>query len=390
MRARGGVGLLGAVSLLAALAGCAASPSAPVPGPGSPSASASATLSAPLTPQQEAAERLGRMSVREKLAAMLMLHYPGTDPVALADFMRATGAGGFIVMGDNVTGTVRDVAATTAALTVDPGLPPLVGIDQEGGVVSRLDADTAPAAEALRAEPPEATRRAFAQRSALVREAGANLNFGIVADETRDRHSFIADRVLGTTPGESAARVEQAVLGERGVVLSTLKHFPGHGLTDADSHSSLPSSDIGWDDWLASPAVPFRRGIGAGAEAVMLGHLVLTAVDAEPASLSARWHDILRKELGFTGLAVTDDMLMLQHSGVAGYADPLKNAIRAVNADNDVLVYVLAADPEVSGVAPARLLDGLEAAVADGRIPRQRVDDAVLRLIMARIGLRGR
>jgi beta-N-acetylhexosaminidase len=293
-------------------------------------------------------------------------------------------------MGDNVAGSAADVRTVTTALTLDPALPPLIGIDQEGGVVSRLDEDTLPSAEELRGQPPEATRQAFARRAALIASAGANLNFGIIADETDDSASFIADRILGTDPEHAALRVEQAVQGEHGHVLSTLKHFPGHGLTEGDSHSSLPSSDIAEDAWRAGPAVPFARGIAAGAEAVMVGHLCLTAVDSEPASLSPRWHHILRHDLGFTGLAVTDDLLMLQHSGVAAYEDPLENAIKAVDAGNDLLVYVLAADPEVSGVDPIQLLDGLEAAVADGRIPKARVDEAVLRLLEARLSLAGR
>ena len=81
-------------------------------------------------------------------------------------------------------------------------------------------------------------------------------------------------------------------------------------------------------------------------------------------------------------------MLMLQHSGVAGYTDPLQNAIKAINAGNDLLVYVLAADPAVSGVDPIELLDGLEAAVADGRVDAARVDAAVQRLLETRIAIR--
>jgi beta-N-acetylhexosaminidase len=385
--------VLGTAATVALLAGCTAAPAAePAASPSSaaPTPSASPAPSASPSAAEDARRRLDAMSVRQKLATMLMLHYPGTDPEALAEFMRSTGAGGFIVMGDNVAGSAADVRAVTTALTLDPALPPLLGIDQEGGVVSRLDEDALPAADELRREPPEATREAFAARAALVAGTGANLNFGIVADETDDGASFIADRILGTNPEDAAARVEQAVQGERGQVLSTLKHFPGHGLTEADSHSSLPSSDIAEDAWRAGPAVPFQRGIAAGAEAVMFGHLCLTAVDSEPASLSPRWHEILRHDLGFRGLAVTDDMLMLQHSGVEGYADPLENAIKAIDAGNDLLVYVLAADPEVSGLDPLRLLDGLEEAVADGRIPAERLDDAVLRLLETRLALADR
>jgi beta-N-acetylhexosaminidase len=120
----------------------------------------------------------------------------------------------------------------------------------------------------------------------------------------------------------------------------------------------------------------------------MFGHLKLTAVDSVPASLSARWHEVLREDLDFDGLAVTDDMLMLQHSGEPAYSDPLANAIAAIGAGNDLLVYVLAADPAVSGVDPHQLLTGLESAVADGRIREARLDESVERLLDARVALR--
>ena len=387
--------MLAVAALTAVLAGCGSAPaSEPSSSRGTergsavPPPSPTAPPTPSPTPQDETATRLAAMTVREKLATMLMLHHPGTDPAPLAELMRATGAGGFIVMGSNVAGNASDVAPLTAALTVDQSLPPLVAVDQEGGVVSRLAEDGYPAGRALAALPPEATREAFAKRAALVRSAGIGMNFGIVADLTEDRSSFIAGRILGQTPEESALRVEQAVAGESGVVLSTLKHFPGHGLTGADSHVSVPASDIGWDAWRAGAAVPFERGIAAGAEAVMFGHLKLTAVDSVPASLSARWHEVLREDLDFDGLAVTDDMLMLQHSGEPAYADPLANAIAAIGAGNDLLVYVLAADPAVSGVDPHQLLTGLETAVADGRIPEARLDESVERLLDARIALR--
>jgi beta-N-acetylhexosaminidase len=154
-----------------------------------------------------------------------------------------------------------------------------------------------------------------------------------------------------------------------------------------DSHFSLPRSDIGLEEWRAGAAVPFARGIAAGAELVMFGHLVLPALDSAPASLSGPWHAMLRDELGFDGIAVTDDMLMLQDSGIAEFADPLENATRAVAAGNDLLVYVLAADPAVSGVDPVALVDGLTAAVESGRLSEERVDEAALRLLEARLRL---
>ncbi|BDI23110.1 glycoside hydrolase family 3 N-terminal domain-containing protein [Herbiconiux sp. L3-i23] len=382
---RAAAGLL-VVGVVAALGACAAPAAAPSPSATTASPTPSPTPTDPV--KAEIDERLAQLSVRDKVASLMMLHYPGTDGAALNGFMASTGAGGFIVMGDNVGGGVDQIAATTASLTVDPTLPPLVAVDQEGGYVARIDEDDLPAAEQLRAEPAEATQAAFRGRADLIARAGIDMNFGIVADVTADPDSFIFDRVLGTTPEDSAARVEQAVLGESGVTMSTLKHFPGHGRSDSDSHVSVPSTDVGFDEWRATDALPFERGIAAKAEAVMFGHLAYTAVDPQPASLSTRWHEVLRDDLGFDGLAVTDDMLMLQHSGVAEFQDPVENAVRAVEAGNDVLVYVLAADPEVSGVDPIALVDGVTAAVETGRIPMETLDDAARRVLAARIAAR--
>ncbi len=115
------------------------------------------------------------------------------------------------------------------------------------------------------------------------------------------------------------------------------------------------------DEWRATQAPPFEAGIDAGAELVMFGHLRYTAVDSAPATLSAAWHELLRDELGFDGIIVTDDLSMLQHSGDPAYADQVANAVAAVAAGNTLLLYVGPVD-----VAAAR--DAIVAAVADGRI----------------------
>ena len=248
--------------------------------------------------------------------------------------------------------------ALTQALTADPALPPLIAIDQEGGDVSRLPEDPFPSALTLKDQPAEASRDAFAGRSALVLRAGIGVNFGIVADVTSDPSSFIYRRALGTTPDAGAARVGEAVAGEGDAVLSTLKHFPGHGATGGDSHAGIPSTGMSKEDWRATEALPFESGIEAGAPILMFGHLAYTAVDAAPASLSAEWHRIAREELGFDGVSITDDLGMLQASGVAAYADPVANAVAAIAAGNDMVLAVASSTPET--------------AVADGRRHRRR------------------
>jgi len=325
-----------------------------------------------------AASAVAAMTSREKAATVVMGHTPSTDPTVLADYMARTGAGGFILMGANIPGDAAALRTLTASLAVDPALPPLVAVDQEGGDVSRLRWDDFPSSLTLKSEAPDATKLAFSGRGALVEAAGIGVNFGIVADWTDDRGSFIYRRVLGTTPQDAADRVSAAVRGEAPFAASTLKHFPGHGAAPGDSHRVIPETSLTLDQWRAAEALPFQSGIDAGAQLVMFGHLAYTAVDSAPASLSASWHQILRDELGFTGVAVTDDMAMLEASGMR---DPVENAILAVIAGNDLILGV-----GYSSVDRANaVIDGIAGAIGSGRIPAERIDEAAARVIALRL-----
>jgi len=333
----------------------------------------------PVDPLEEYADaRLRAMSTREKVASLLMLHVAGTSSRGIRNFMATHDVGGLILMGDNMPTS----AALTAAATLDGGLPPLIGIDQEGGIVRRVKSDTGASAGQLRAAPVSAATTTFANRAKLLRSLGVSVNFGIVADVTGDTSSFIYPRVLGTSASESSARVAAAVAGEHGTVFSTIKHFPGHGVAPGDSHSSLPATGMRLAQWRADHAPPFEAGIEAGAEFVMFGHLVFTRVDPAPATLSSEWHRILREDLGFDGVVITDDMTMLVNSGVPAYRDPAGNAIAALEAGNTMLLYV-------GGVDPAALITAITAAVDAGRLDIGIIDAAAHRLLELRRGMSG-
>ncbi|MFC9558234.1 glycoside hydrolase family 3 N-terminal domain-containing protein [Agromyces sp. NPDC056965] len=365
---------------------------APASGASAPSGDATAAPSPTLAPVDPIGEwvdeRMSQLTIEQKAAALLMVHAPGTDPAPLRAYVDA-GVSGIILMGDNVPAGPAELGALTAAVQADPEAPVLIGIDQEGGEVQRLPWDGAPGAETLRAEAPAAAEAAFAARATTLAESGVNVNFGIVADVTADPDSFIFGRVLGTDPAGSAERVAGSVAGEQGLVASTLKHFPGHGAAPGDSHSTVPSAPLTIDEWRAGPGLPFASGIDAGAELVMTGHLSYPAVDAAPASLSAEWHRVLRDELGFDGVVVTDDMLMLQHNGLPEFADAGENAVRAVAAGAELLLYVLPADPASMGISVDGLVGSLVGAVQSGRITEEQLDDAAARVLTLRRSLTG-
>lgn len=365
------------VVLASVLAGCASN--APtLQRPPQPWATPEAVVVDPVQAYVDA--RLAAMTLEQKVASLLMVHVPGQDPGPIRATIDATGIAGVIFMRDNV-GSVEQLAATTAALSADSGLPVLTSIDQEGGIVRRLP-DDGPGASALRTQDPAATLAAFQARSALVASAGVSINFGIVADVTANRGSFIYSRTLGNDAASASARVAAAVEGERGTVFSTLKHFPGHGSVSGDSHSSVPTTGMGIDEWRATQAPPFQAGIDAGAEFVMLGHLRYSGVDGNPATLSPAWVGILRDEMGFDGIIVTDDMNMLEDSREAAYRDPASNAVAAVAAGVTLLLYVQGVD--IGGVVGA-----VSGAVRDGRISMATIDDAARRLLELRREMSG-
>ncbi|WP_313357339.1 glycoside hydrolase family 3 N-terminal domain-containing protein [Microbacterium sp.] len=386
MRARGIRAAAAAAVAVCLLAACA--PTTPSAAPSGTRHTSSDTPSPqPGPPRDPAAEAVAAMSVTEQAASVVMGHISGTDPAALRAYMQSApqGAplGGFILMGGNIGADAAQVSAVSDALTLDPALPPLIAVDEEGGVVRRLPWDTLPGGRGLQALDLTQTEDVFAQRAALVAETGANVNFGIIADVPADASSFIASRALGADADSASPRVTAAVDGEEGIVLSTLKHFPGHGAAPGDSHHSIPSTTMTLAQWQTGDARPFIAGIDAGAELLMFGHLAYTAVDPAPASLSARWHEIARDELGFDGVMITDDLGMLSASGVAEYRDPVSNAVTALQAGNDMVLMVAGATAET---AP-QMVAGIVSAVADGRLSAERLRDAAEHVMRLRMQL---
>ena len=334
-------------------------------------------------PGARAVEIVAGMTVEQQAASIVMGHISTTDAAALTGYMTGAGRGGFILMGANVPETESGVQAVTAAIRAGQDPPPLIAIDQEGGDVSRLGWDDLPASSTLKNASAADVAQAFAARGSLVARAGANVNFGIVADTTADTSSFIFGRSLGADPAGAADRVAAAVAAEEPFVASTLKHFPGHGAAPGDSHELIPSTAKPLADWESTDALPFIAGIDAGASLLMFGHLSYTAVDAAPASLSPRWHEIARDDLGFDGVIVTDDLGMLQSTGLAEYADPVANAVAAVAAGNDLVLTIAHSSPDTA----AQLASGIADAVDSGAIPADRLQDAAERVMALRLEL---
>jgi beta-N-acetylhexosaminidase len=287
--------------------------------------------------------------------------------------------GGVLFFGDNLTSRhqIRALTQQLQAAAREEGLPPLfIAADQEGGIVTRLPADmvTVPSAMGLGALPAETIRESARINARQLREVGINTNYA----PTADINSNPLNPVIRTRSfGETAETVSEAVLATMAghideSVIPTLKHFPGHGDTHVDSHHGLPEIETSIDELHQVELAPFVAAIQAGAPAIMTAHILFPALDDLPATLSKRiLTGLLREELGFDGLIVTDSMSM---DAIAAGWGLEEAAILAKEAGADVLESSEGPDAMVARHA------ALVKAVETGRLDEQHFRATAIRL----------
>ncbi len=322
---------------------------------------------------------VGDMSVREMVGQMFVVSVGGTEPdYYIEKMVRERNIGGVILFGYNMK-SERQVRSLTASLQrlsmrTEPAFPLLVAVDQEGGEISSAPWVTPrPAAAEIggRGDPAEARAVAEGIGEELLR-AGVNTNFAPVVDTGFG--AAIGNRSYGEDPELVSRMGAASVEGfERAGIASSAKHFPNHGPAATDSHEELPVIDHDIETVRGYDLPPFRAAVEAGVPMVMAGHLLYPAVDARrPASLSPEWISMLREDLGFGGVVVTDDLAM---AGASGGGTPERAAVEAVGAGADLLV--VSSPPGQQADA----YDAVVAAVESGEIPEARIRSSVRRLI---------
>lgn len=271
---------------------------------------------------------------------------------------------------------VRKLTDGLQAAAQQAGMPPLViGTDQEYGVVTRVTQGVTALPSAMgagAAARPALTEAAWRAAGEELAAMGITVDFAPDADTLGPAtNTVIGSRSFGADPKANAAQVAAAVTGLQSAgVAAGLKHFPGHGHTSGDSHTTLPVVAQTAAQWAAQDLPPFRAGVQAGAGVVMSGHLDVQALDkGTPATFSHKiMTDELRGTLKFTGVAVTDAMNMPPAmKWPAGEA-----AVRALNAGNDMLLM----PPDIAGAR-----DGILAGLKNGTLKRERLVEAVTRIL---------
>ena len=331
-------------------------------------------------PQSRAEEILAGMTVEEKVGQMFFAGMPDGDAAGIA---AEDHLGGYVLFARNFAGKTREEAAEMIdGVRCAGGIPLFIGVDEEGGTVNRVSLNPE-----LRGVPfwsPqdlyeeggfELIRSDTQEKCELLSSLGINVNFAPVCDVSQDPDDFIYDRSFGRSAGETAeyAGLVVRTMSEEGMG-SALKHFPGYG-GNSDTHTGLAYDSRPYETFVNSDFLPFRAGIEAGAGMVMVSHNIVECMDPDrPASLSPEVHEILRTELGFDGVIITDDLNM---EAVAEFTGEEHAAVLAVLAGNDMLCC-----SDYRG-----LLSAVLGAVDRGTITEERIDESVLRILELKLEL---
>src|SRR5262245_23233741 len=322
-----------------------------------------------------------RMSLTEKVGQLFMVGFEGMEVTPELDAWMATyGWGGVIIFGRNVEspGQLLQLTQGLQAAVRARGQPPLlIAVDQEGGRVARLKSPFTAFPSAARVGQIGSVPLAYEVGRALARElcaVGINMDMAPVLDVlTNPANTVIGDRAFSADPNCVARQATAFMRGMHAAgVIAVGKHFPGHGDTRLDSHVALPVSERTVAQVKGCELLPFREAIAAGLEAIMTAHVIYNAWDAhQPATLSSSiLTGLLRAEMGFSGVIISDDLGMAAVSETTPWAEV---PLRALNAGVDLLLICHHCQRQEQ--AHASVLR----AVQRGDLPETMIDRAVAR-----------
>ena len=331
---------------------------------------------------------LDSMSLDEKICQLFIVRpedLGGSYPVTqvnenLDDLLMQYPVGGVVFFGENILDREQCISLIDGFQN-GSRIPLFVCVDEEGGLVSRVGSNSAMGTTPFpemgqigRNGDPQAAYNVGYTIGSEIRKLGFNLDFAPVADvNTNPNNPIIGSRAFSSDPETAAVMAEACVKGFQDAgVISCLKHFPGHGDTDADSHTGYVSIGKSLEELTQVELVPFLKGIDAGVPVIMAGHIACPGItdDELPASLSPVLIDsLLRQQLGYTGVIVTDAMDM---SAIADRYTAGEAAVLALQAGCDMVLIPADLDEAI---------DAVRQAVKDGTLTTARIDESVFRIL---------
>ncbi|MFD0958477.1 beta-N-acetylhexosaminidase [Paenibacillus chungangensis] len=351
--------------------------------PNSNDALINGTNAGEVSPEDAIKAQIGSMTLEEKIGQLMIIGLNGTSPDAFTEEMiRTYKVGGFILYGDNIDNAQQTLALLDGLKELnaaDDGIPLLLSVDQEGGRVSRLPDEyrSFPKAMAIGRQDDERYSRSTGQALGVaVKSLGFNMNFAPVLDiHSNPNNPVIGDRAYGT---DAAAVTKHGLLAMEGLrsegVVPVVKHFPGHGDTSVDSHIDLPVVNKSLEQLEQLELVPFREAIRQDADVIMVAHLLLPQLDKDsPSSLSeAVVTGLLREQLQYDGVVVTDDMTMGGITDGYGVADA---AVKSIQAGIDLVLIGHNSKDQLAA------WKAIKQSVDNGQLSQERLDESVYRIL---------
>ena len=334
-----------AALMLLSLAACGSAPQTaePSPAPAPPTAYEPSPAPVPEPPADPLEKFLDSMTLAEKVGQLFFVRCPAENA---AEDVSTYHLGGYILFGrDTKDKTANELIQAIQSYQDAAAVPLLIGVDEEGGTVVRVSSNPH-----LRSEKFASPQRLYSlggmesivadarEKDVLLDALGFNVNLAPVADVSSNPNDFIYPRAFGQDAPATADYVSAVTFQMTADGMgSVLKHFPGHG-NNEDTHTGIAVDERPYEDFVNSDFLPFSAGFKSGGAmtAVLVSHNIVECMDGElPASLSPNVHRILREELGFDGVVMTDDLAM---EAVSAYAGDGAVAVMALEAGNDLVL----------------------------------------------------
>lgn len=314
---------------------------------------------------------LADMTIEEKVGQLFFSRVPKDHQL---EDLTNYHLGGYILFGDDFAGqTLESIKALTDSYQASSKIPLLIGSDEEGGTVTRisqiLETPLQSPMALYQSGGLETIATEVKQKAELLRSVGIHTSLSPVADQAKNPESFIYPRTIGAGIKETSDYVSTAVKSMKENNLgSTLKHFPGYG-DNGDSHIDIIYDNRDLDSLKKSDFLPFKAGIEAGADSVLVSHNIVTSIDSVPASISPKVINLLREDLDFDGVVMTDDFDMV---GLANFVSQEEAAFQSIMAGNDF----------VMGSSYASQIPYLLEKVEQGELSVERIDQSIRRILI--------
>ena len=284
--------------------------------------------------------KLKTLSLNEKIGQLILAIYPGDTSKAIDDIKKYKLSGYVFFEKDFKNLTKTEVINMTSSLQKASSIPLLTAVDEEGGKVVRISSNPhlrttkfTSSSELYNTGGFPLIKEDTIEKSNLLKSLGLNLNLAPVVDVATNPNAYIYERTIKQGTNITSQYASTVISASKNTGVSyTLKHFPGYS-NNEDTHTQTSTDNRTYDEILANDLPPFKSGINAGAEAILVAHNTITAIDPNnQASLSPTTHNLLRNELNFTGIIITDDLSMSALNNIDN------KAVKTLLAGNNLLI----------------------------------------------------